>query len=183
MDRRGDVVTAMHDDDDPIARAYELLAQGAEHDRQHQLWQLERAEREFLDPPRPLPSPPAPEPDRPWMEPAERRAVMRSINRNMNRDRAMRSPPQDFSKRQIAALGAALAQERARTRQQIERIGEQCTKLDQRLAAVEHLLEARGEVARLRGELAELKAGLDAAKAAPRGAVLDLVPNPSRGAA
>jgi len=74
-------------------------------------------------------------------------------------------------------IGEALGRERATTRAMIREVADRCEKLEQRLLAVEQVLAARDEVSKLHAEIAELRTTLDAAKAAPRGAVLDLRPS------
>jgi hypothetical protein len=179
----------MHDE---IARAYQLLAEGADRDREHRLWQMERAEREFLDPP---PAPPPPAPTTPWMKPDERARVERSVAKSIARNREMQKrngARRESFDNMATAIGEALGRERVAMRAHVagavKEANETCTRLEARIRELENqrLADARDQIkvlSALHTEIIGLRSELAAAKSARGAPVLDLVPNPNRGAA
>ena len=161
-----------------LAESYRLIDEGREADWAHAMWKAERDERRRLDPTFDMPLPP-PAPPSEWMRPDERERVWASVTRSIARDRSMRtqSARRASLDEMARGIGEALGRERATTRAMIREVADRCEKLEQRLLAVEQVLAARDEVSKLHAEIAELRTTLDAAKAAPRGAVLDLRPS------
>jgi hypothetical protein len=174
-----------------LRESYALLEQADRQDWEARLWQLERAERERLDPRFRLEPAPSPPPPAPGMPADERRRVEAWVQRSIAKDRSMRSAT--TTRKQVdrrfdamtGAIGRALGAERQRTRELVrEAVEEWITPLERRLVAVEHLLAAREEISKLQTEIDSLKSAVGAVKSAARaGPVLDLVPNPSRGVA